>query len=510
MLLWLAIASYMTVEVLVFRNTYPDAASRQKLLELSTSTMVRTMQGVPGAVDTAGGFAVWDGGWMVTVIVATWALLTITRLTRGEEDTGRAELVLSRPVTSRQALAANLSTMALALVGLGLAAALPFVLLGQAASGAALWGAGIAAFAATITALGALVAQIVEPRRRASAVGFGGVAVAFMLRFVANSADSRDWILSLSPFGWVDRLRAFSDNHALWLAAPTVAVLVLGGAAFALCSRRDTGAALLRSSTIHRSRLGLLGSAAAFGWRLTSGALLAWASTLALVSLVFGLMTAAFVDFAKDDETYRKMLTSMGMDMSAPAVGFMCYLAGFLALAFAAFLGWRIGAIRQEEAEGHLDNLLVRGVVRWRWLAVTAVHGFLAAAVLVVATGSALWAGAELCNAPIRVSQVVEPMAGTLPLVVLFTGLAVLVFGLRPRLTIALTVTLAVVTYLLDSFGAMLKWPESVLGLSPFHHLARLPGHPMTLTAAVAMTAVGVLAAAAGIAAFARRDLSAA
>ena len=103
-------AAYMAIEALVFRSAYPDEASRQQLLELSTSTVVRMMQGVPGAVDTAGGFAVWDGGWMLMIIVGCWALLTATRLTRGEEDSGRAELVLSQPLTARQALGAHLAS----------------------------------------------------------------------------------------------------------------------------------------------------------------------------------------------------------------------------------------------------------------------------------------------------------------------------------------------------------------------------------------------------------------
>src|SRR5689334_23097266 len=69
LLVWLTIAAYLVVEVVSFRSAYPDAASRAKLLELSRSTAVRMLQGVPGAIDTAGGFAVWDGGWMITLIV---------------------------------------------------------------------------------------------------------------------------------------------------------------------------------------------------------------------------------------------------------------------------------------------------------------------------------------------------------------------------------------------------------------------------------------------------------
>jgi ABC-2 type transport system permease protein len=145
--------------------------------------------------------------------------------------------------------------------------------------------------------------------------------------------------------------------------------------------------------------------------------------------------------------------------------------------------------------------------VRWRWLTVTTLHAFVAAAILVLASSVGLWAGARLVQAPVSVSQLAEPMAGTLPLIALFTGIAALVFGIAPRLTVAVPVTLAALSYLLDTFGAMLSWPHAVLALSPFHHLARLPGTPMTTTAIVVMTATGVAAAAAGIVAFARRDL---
>ena len=506
-LMWLTAAAYMAIEVLAFRSAYPDQASRRQLLELSTSTVVRMMQGVPGAVDTAGGFAVWDGGWMLGLIVSCWALLTATRLTRGEEDSGRAELVLCRPLTARQALVGQLAALGTAAAGVAVAAAVPFILLGEPAGAAVLWGLGLAGLCAVAAALGTLVAQVIEPRRRAVSAGLALFAAAFVLRVVANSADRRSWLLTVGPYGWVERLRAFSGNDWSWLLPPVAAALILAGAALAICGRRDTGAALLRSSAAHRSRFRLLGGATSFGWRLATGTLLAWTLTLAGITFVFGLMTGALVEFINDDDNYRKMLESMGMDMSVPAVGYLSYIAMFLALPFAAFLGWRIGATRQEEADGRLDNLLSRGVVRWRWLAVTTGHAVLAAAVLVAATTVALWAGTSLVDAPVSTWQVVEPMVGTLPLIVLFSGLAVLSFGVVPRLTVALPVTLAVLGYLLETFGGMLHWPAAVLGLSPFHHLARLPGQPMTLTAVLATTLVGVAAAAIGIIVFTRRDL---
>lgn len=506
-LVWLAVAAYMTIEVLVFRSAYSDAQSRRQLLEMSSSTVVRMLQGEPSAVDTAGGYAVWDAGWMLMLIVAAWTTLTATRLTRGEEDSGRAELVLSRALTGPRVLAAHLLAMAVAGAGIALAAGLPPLVLGEPAAGAVLWGLGLGALCTVFAAAAALLAQLAEPRRRATALGFGLLAAAFALRLVADSSDRYLRLRGLTPFGWVEQLDAFSGDHWEWLLAPLVAAVLFGGGALILGRHRDVGAALVRSAGAARSRLRWLGGAQSFGWRLTAGALLGWISVLAGVAFVFGLMTTALIEFIEDNETYRRMLESMGVDVSVPAVGYLSYVAAYLGLPVAAFLGWRLGTCWHEEAEGRLDNLLVRGVVRWRWLALGATSAGFAATILVATTTAALWAGTRWAGAPVTAGQVVEPMAGILTLVVLFAGIAVLGFGLAPRLTVTAPVTLAVLGYLLEAFGTSLDWPGPLVGVSPFHHLAHLPAAPMTPGAAAALCGIGASAAALGVLAFTRRDL---
>ena len=56
---------------------------------------VRMINGAPHALDTAGGFAVWDAGWIWQLILAVWAILTVTRFLRGDEDVDRIDLVLA-------------------------------------------------------------------------------------------------------------------------------------------------------------------------------------------------------------------------------------------------------------------------------------------------------------------------------------------------------------------------------------------------------------------------------
>jgi ABC-2 type transport system permease protein len=64
-----------------------------------------------------------------------------------------------------------------------------------------------------------------------------------------------------------------------------------------------------------------------------------------------------------------------------------------------------------------------------------------------------------------------------------------------------------VVGYVLTLVGPALKWPQWVLDLSPFTHLALVPAQPWAATSGTVMAGLGVLAAAAGLVAFRRRDI---
>jgi ABC-2 type transport system permease protein len=98
-------------------------------------------------------------------------------------------------------------------------------------------------------------------------------------------------------------------------------------------------------------------------------------------------------------------------------------------------------------------------------------------------------------------------MLNSLPVVVLVGGFTVLTFGLLPRLTVALPVTLTVVAYLLTMLGPPLSWPSWLLDLSPFTHLAWVPMAPWGATAGLVMSALGLGMCALGLLTFRRRDL---
>jgi ABC-2 type transport system permease protein len=118
-----------------------------------------------------------------------------------------------------------------------------------------------------------------------------------------------------------------------------------------------------------------------------------------------------------------------------------------------------------------------------------------------------MWFGGAVTDSGVSLADTVAAGANLLPVILLFGGLAVAMFGIAPRLTIAVPVGGVVVTYVLQIVGPALELPGWVIGISPFYHLALVPVADYAWTQGVVMTGLAVAASALGMAAFNRRDL---
>jgi hypothetical protein len=125
-----------------------------------------------------------------------------------------------------------------------------------------------------------------------------------------------------------------------------------------------------------------------------------------------------------------------------------------LGVGFALYAAWRIGAVRSEEESGRADNLLTRPLTRSRWLLGHASLTVVGAALLTVLTGLAMWAGAAMTGGnQLTVAASLRAVLNTGSVVVLITGLALLTFGLLPRLTLAVPAAVTVAGYVLTLLG---------------------------------------------------------
>jgi ABC-2 type transport system permease protein len=221
-----------------------------------------------------------------------------------------------------------------------------------------------------------------------------------------------------------------------------------------------------------------------------------------------GALVGTMVDWLAKDEDYQRMFQQMGLDEALSTLGFLAVLASMFGLAIALQVAWRVGTARAEEENGLAEAMLAHPVSRMRWLgghvALAAGGGLL----LTLLAGSAVWVGCIASGLDtVTWWQATSSVLNSVPVVVLAGGLSVLAFGAAPRLTVAVPVTVTVVGYVLTLVGPALKWPQWVLDLSPFTHLALVPAEPWAATSGTVMAGLGVLAAAAGLVAFRHRDI---
>ncbi len=239
----------VTVSATGYNATFPDDASRQKLAaSFEHNAGIAALLGPARRLDTVAGFTAWRTMGILMIIGAVWGLLTATRLTRGEEDTGRWELVLAGPITKAGAaartflgLGAGWLTMWLvtAIVAVGVSRT-PDV--GFSLRASLFYATALCTSAALFLAVGVLAAQLAGNRRQANLVGAAVLGVSFLTRMVADASRSMSALRWASPLGWITELHPLTGSRPL-VFLPIVALIGgLAGVAVRLAGRRDLGA----------------------------------------------------------------------------------------------------------------------------------------------------------------------------------------------------------------------------------------------------------------------------
>ena len=170
------------------------------------------------------------------------------RSVAGDVETGRAELVYSRPVARRKILVSHIAVWLAAQLAV-IAAAVAGALLGSrispdlrsAGAGRVVWVAaqyvGVAAF---VAGLSFAVSALTRTRSAAMGITVGITALAYLVNFVSVLWQPIAWARWLSPFGYYDPMAAATAGVGLArLTALVGAAAALFAVAVAALERRD-------------------------------------------------------------------------------------------------------------------------------------------------------------------------------------------------------------------------------------------------------------------------------
>lgn len=515
-LIWGAVFAFtILASILAYESTYGTAAERAKLLNgLAANSGLRALFGQARAIDTVAGFTAWRTLGLLPLVAGVWGLLVATRLLRGEEESGRWDTLLAGPLTRSRATLASLAgvgagTLAL-LVPTAAALLLAGVVPGKLDLGGALWlSLALCVAAPAFAAVGALTSQLAASRREAAALAGAIFVAAFVVRVAADGSATLGWLRWLTPLGWIEELRPLTGDHVLPLLPLFAWTAGLVALSAAIARRRDAGTALLGHSDDRAPRHLLLGSPARFAVRESLGGVVGWSLGLGLTAFMYGFLTQAVADLARDSAGLRKHVQStVGQRVDIlSAKGYLAVVFVFLAVALALYAASHATAAREEEASGRVETLLARPVPRRGWLAGRVLAGAVCCAIVALVMALAAWAGAAIHSGDVSLLDLLKASLNALPAVALFLGVAFLGLAYVPRHTGAVAFGAVGGAYLWEQTGALVKAPGWTLALSPFHWLALVPAEPFDVVASLVMVAIGLAAAALAVERFRRRDL---
>ncbi|MDD1475938.1 ABC transporter permease [Arthrobacter sp. H16F315] len=500
-----ALTAYSTARAGV--ELYPDATSRIEASTAlnATASMVAMFGRIydPGSI---GALSLIKYTAFMAAILAVLMIVLAVRHTRGDEESGRLELLGGGRLGRDAPLAAALTISLGANVLLGLLSAAALAAGGLPAAGSLAFGLGWAATGMVFSAVAGVAAQLTASARAATGISVSIVAVTYALRAVGDLAEPGPSALSwLSPIGWNQQIRAFAGDRWWVLALPVALSLVLVPAAFALRARRDLGAGIAagRPGPAVGSLSGVWGLAVRLQYRV----LLGWAVAFVIFGVVIGSLVSNVAELLSSPNA-QDLIKLLG-GPRALTEAFLAAEISIMGLLAAAYGVSAANHLRSEEAAGHTEVLLGTATTRFRWAGSHFTFALAGVVLLLFLAGLSIGAGAAFAvnDASLLGRSTVAALA-QVPAAWVVTSLALAVFGWAPRLTgAAWGLLLAFVA--LGEFGVLWNAPNWLMDLSPFRHSPLLPVGSGDGAALGVLTVAAAVLAAFGFAGWRRRDLAA-
>ncbi|MFR9778968.1 hypothetical protein ACL02O_23310 [Micromonospora sp. MS34] len=493
--------------VTTYERTVGEGPGAAALATLARNSAIRTLFGEPVALDTAGGFTVWRTGTVLAVLLTTWAVLATTRVTRGEEEAGRWDLLLAGRLTPVAVLVRHLVVLTSALVLTGVLLAGALAVAGAPGSGALLHAAGLTSAGLLAVAVAACAAQVFPTRAGAAGAALALLGASLLARMVGDGVPRLGWLRWLPPYGPLALTRPYRGDHWAPLLVPVVATILLTWTALALSSRRDLRDGLLRPPRGRPPRRWLLGSVETFALRRMLRPLAGWSVGIGAYFLLIGLLAESLTGFLADNPRFADLAGEAGFGGLGTVRGYAATLFALLAVPIGAFAAARLAAFAAAEVAGRLTLLQAGPVTRVRLLAAELLTTVAGAAFLAALAAVATWLGTSLVDADLPVAAALAGVANVLPVALLGVGAAALALGVAPRAVAAVGMIPTAGGFLLKVTADSVQAPAWVGWPSPYAHLALVPGAVPNWTATAVMLAVAMAAAGVGAWAYSRRDM---
>jgi ABC-2 type transport system permease protein len=460
--------------------------------------------------DSLGAVSAWRYGVWAAIFAALMSVFLVIRHTRADEEAGRLELVGSAAVGRLAALTAGLLVALAANAVLAGLLVVVLVVLGLPVAGSVAFALAITTCGLAFAAIAALAAQLAAGARAARGIAIGVLGAAYLLRAVGDASGEGgvSWLTWLSPLGWTEMLRPYTGDRWWVLALPLALTAAATAGAYVLVTLRDHGAGLLPDRPGSATASAFLRSPFGLAWRLQRGTLYGWAAGFAFTFAASGAAAKGIGSLLGGSSQLRNAFARLG-GQAGITDAYLAAIMSLAGLAAAAYATSAVLRLRAEETGGQAEPLLATAIGRTRWglshIAVAVVGTAVLLAVAGVAAG--LGYGLRTGSAGPEVARLLGASMAQLPASLAVAGVAVVLFGLLPRASVAGAWTVVGVLVLIALFGQVLQLSQPILDVSPFTHVPKLPGAAVTAGPLLWLSLAVLALIAAGLAALRRRDI---
>ena len=486
-----------------------DILDQSGLRALSENPAIRILSGPPVALDDPGGFTVWRTGPPLAVLASVWIVLAATRITRGEEDGRRWDLLLGGRLRMADVVVRCLAALVGSATLIGVAVAAGLLAARTEPTGALIHAAGITCVALTFATTALLAAQVMPTRFGATGLTVAALGVSLLLRMVADGSHQLAWLAWATPFGLTARAAPYADNRVLPLVVLGTFPIFLAGAALLAARHRDLGNGIVALADSRSPRTRLLRSIGGFAVRRTGRTTLWWATGIAAYFLLVGATLAWLLELFHTNPRFAELAAAAGLGGHKLVNVFAAALFSMLAVATGLYSAMRLAAMVADERAGRWTLLLAQPISRVCLLSTEIMATVGGVAVLHCSAAVAMWSGAKITGAPLQFSDSLAGALNSIPVAFIAAGAAAVGVGWLPSAVAPIGALPVVSGFLVNVVVQATKAPGWVVDLSPLAHLAAVPDRAPNWAATTVFLLVGAILTGLGVYGYVQRDLAA-
>lgn len=305
-LVWVGLLSLFVLSTYTGMDALlPTQAQRDAFVVGVQMSPVQTAFLGPVYVSSIAGLTAWRTSiW--AVIVGLFGILTLTRHTRSSEENGETELLLAQPVGRMWVWRAAVFWCMATLWLLGSCYALVLIGLSEPVYESLLFGYSFTLDGWVMIGITAIVVQLTSSARTTNT--WAGVVLGGGYFWNAMGRLNDNWLVWLSPVGWIQRIQPFAQNNWHFAVFGLVQVVVLLMLADAIAQRREYGTGLIaeRLGAAHAPTW-MLQPWTFWGTQLANLYVLWWGGAVLLSVLTLGLAQSINTQFTSSPQLMEVM-----------------------------------------------------------------------------------------------------------------------------------------------------------------------------------------------------------